>query len=453
MLVFEQLALPIPLFDLRTPTIFQTIRAEPDDFAMLHLPLAWRSSIAIQGEMDYVAQYFQTIHQKRLLDGLAARSPQFKFRYYLELPVINSLIALETGREIDDVRREQDRAAVPQVLDFFDIRFIEVQRALTDPQMLAYVQDIFPLTEVYRDDERIVYRVTHSSTSIQSVDQRAETARLYFDYGWGRMQVSAAGFGYRWATTGDSRVWLPLTRADHTITFQLLALRSTQKIQVYLNGQPLQELEVGNQWGSFGLDVPATLVRNGLNEFVFLTETMLVNATRQGIYEIGDTGVVSPVDIAVASAGHDAGSFGEIYVAGENVIESKRGYHLVAINPQTGMVEHIAMFDTFADAAESARLAQFVEQLPRGEIIAGVAIDDVSQNLQPSAIEALHSIGVESDLRWQFRAGHAFIGAKGAFPGQAIENVSGRFPANVAVGKNVARDRVAFALGEIHVVH
>jgi hypothetical protein len=30
-----------------------------------------------------------------------------------------------------------------------------------------------------------------------------------------------------------------------------------------------------------------------------------------------------------------------------------------------------------------------------------------------------------------------------------LESVDGRFPANVAVGKNVASDRVAFALAEI----
>lgn len=265
------------------------------------------------------------------------------------------------------------------------------------------------------------------------------------------MQSSSEEFGYRWATTSDSRIWLPLTRADHKITFQLLAPRSAQKIQVRLNGQPFQELNVGNQWGNIVLYVPAAIVRNGLNEFVFLTETVPINATRQDDYEVGDTGIMSPVDIAATGAGFDAGCFGEIFVAGKNVIESRRGYHLAAISPQTGVVEQVASFDTFANATESARLAQFVEQLPRGEIVAGVAIDDVSQKLQPEAIAALRQLGVETDLRFQFRGGHAFIGVKGAQPGQAIENVNGRFPANVAVGKNVAGDRVAFALAEIRI--
>ncbi len=84
-------------------------------------------------------------------------------------------------------------------------------------------------------------------------------------------------------------------------------------------------------------------------------------------------------------------------------------------------------------------------------MVAGVAIDDVSHDLTASAIQALRTLGVESDLRYQFRAGHAFIGVKGAQPGQALERVDGRFPANVAVGKNISGDRAAFALGKISI--
>ncbi len=448
---FEQMAFPLPLDDLHAPLIFQTIRAEPGDFTILDLPLGWRSSVVIQGKLDYSAQYFQAIHQKRLLGGLASRSPQFKFQYFLEAPIINSLISLETGRDIDDVRRAQDRAIALQVLSFFNIRYVEVQRTLTDPQVLAYVQDVFPLVEIYRDDLRIVYRVHSRPTSNQVVDESSEVARLYFDDGWGRVQFSSDDLAYRWATTGAARIWLPLTRADYQITLQMIAPRAGQDIQVRLNGQPLQELNVSNQWSERVLTVPAARVQEGLNELVFSTETVPVNATRQDNYRIGETGIASPVDIAATGAGFDAGRFGEVFVAGRNVIENTRGYHLVTISPQTGEVECVGAFDTFAGAAESARLAEFVEQVPSGEIVAGVAIDDVSENLQPEALAALRQLGVETDLRFQFRVGHAFIGVKGAQPGEALEKIDGRWPANVAVGKDVASQRVAFALGTIRV--
>ena len=450
LLAFEQLALPIPLTDLSAPKIFETIRSEPGDFTVMDLPLGWRDSVAILGKIDYTAQFLQTIHEKRLIGGLVSRHPTWKFQYFLELPVLNSLIALEHGQEIDDARRARDRELAPEVLRFFNVRYIAATRALTDARVFAYVRDVFPVEEIYRDDARSVYRVAPQAP-LERIDLSDETARLYFDDAWGRMQFSAEGFGFRWATRGDSRVWLPLERRAQTITFRLCGARARQALTLRVNERDVAEIMLRDAWDDYAVPIPADVLRDGLNEFVFVTETLPLAVTRQDDYAIGDTGVVAPADIVATGAGFDAGRFGEIFVAGKNVVESNRGYHLVAINPQSGAVERVAGFDTFASAEESVRLAQFVTELPRGEIVAGVAVDEVSRNLQPSAVDALRQLGGEGDLRYQFRAGHAFIGVKGAQPGEAIESVNGRFPANVAVGKNVAGDRVAFALAEIKI--
>jgi len=166
-----------------------------------------------------------------------------------------------------------------------------------------------------------------------------------------------------------------------------------------------------------------------------------------GDYTIGSTGIASPVDITVIAAGFYAGNFGRVYVAGHNYMPDGRGYHLVAINPTNGQVEQIGSFDTFADPLESARLAAFVARLPPGEIVAGAGVDDVSYRLQPAAIGALGQLGVRHVA--SFREGHAFIGVKGAQPGEALEEVNERWPANVAVGKNVHAPQVSVALGGI----
>ncbi len=449
LMFLEQMVFPVALTDLRTPAIFSAIRDEPGDFTVMDLPLGWRDSVAILGKLDYRAQFLQTIHEKRLIGGLVSRHPDFKFRYFGELPVINSLIALQNGNEIDEARRVQDQALAPEVVRFFNVRYIVATRSLTDPAVLDYALALFPLTEVYRDDECIVYRVA-TLPPLRTIHPADETARLYFDDSWGRVQWHAE-MAYRWATRGDAKIWLPLESKDQVVAFQMRGANRRQILNVRVNDQPLDSFVLTDTWTQYRVAIPATALRDGLNEIVFVTETFPINATSQDEYAIGGTGITSPVDLAVTGAGFDAGKFGEIFVAGRNIIPNKRGYHLVVVNPQTGAVERVGSFDTFADANESARLAQFIAGLPRGEIIGGVAIDDVSKNLQQSAIDALRSIGVESDLRFQFRMGHAFIGVKGATPGLALEQVDGRFPANVSVGKNVASDRAAFMLGEIKI--
>jgi len=447
LLFLEQLVVPIPLADLRVPAIFQTIGNEPGDFALLHLPLGWRGSVFVEGKQDDKAQFYQTVHHKRLLGGITSRVPRFQVQYFRELPVIRSLIALENGHEIDALRLEADRRAAPTVLYFFDIRYVEVNHTLTDPQVLAYAHAVLPLAEVYRDETRTVYRVPQ--TAVPAIDLNAETAALYFDDGWGRAQPRADGSVYRWATRADALMWLPLEQRDQTLVLRLRGTRAGQPLTLRINGHPIADWKLSDDWNDYTVHLAREVLRERLNELVFVTETRPIGVTSQDDYAIGATGIVSPVDIAAIGAGFDAGRFGEIWVAGKNVIENKRGYHLVAIQPCTGAVERVGHFDTFADVNASARLAEFIAALPEGTIVAGVAIDDVSKNLQASAVEALHSLGVESDLRFQFRMGHAFIGVKGAEAGQALEQVDGRLPANVSAGKNVASAYVAFALGGV----
>ena len=445
---FEQIAFPVVLTDLRAPDLVRAMRDEPGDFTVMDLPLGWRDSVAILGKIDYVAQFLQTYHEKRLIGGLVSRHPDFKYQYYLEQPVLNSLIALENGRTMDDALRARDRELAPDVLRFFNVRYVIATRAMTDASVLDYAREVFPLEEIYRDDTRIIFRVTNSPAKLDRINLDEEAARLYFDDAWGRVQFSPEGLAYRWSARDEATLWLPLEPGTSSVTLRLRGAYEKQTVHVMLNGQSVAEMPLSNAWANYTIPIRAPILREGVNEFVFKTDARAMTSAQDN-YAIGDTGVNSPVDISVTGAGFDAGRFGAIWVAGKNVIESKRGYHLVAINAQTGVVDRVGVFDTFADKDASARLAQFIADLPRNTIVAGVAIDDVSKNLQANAIEVLRSIGVESDLRLQFRAGHAFIGVKGAQVGQALDSVDGRLPANVSAGKNVASDRVGFAIAEI----
>src|SRR5581483_10856694 len=102
----------------------------------------------------------------------------------------------------------------------------------------------------------------------------------------------------------------------------------------------------------------------------------------------------------------------------------------------------VGAFDTNSERAESQQLVQFINSLPKGEIVAGAAIDDASHALTAQAFAALQSLGVAGDLRPQFRVGQAFVGIKGIAAGQAVEDMNAHFPANVAIGKNVTKANV-----------
>lgn len=452
LLVFEQLVLPIPLTDLRVPAALETIRQTRGDFTVLEIPLGWRGSIVMQGKTDDVAQFYQTFDHKRRLGGITSRFPAFKLRYFADAPVLGSLIALEEGRAVDDSQIAGDREQAAAVLRFFDIRFVSLNRAETSDQVLNYLRKVLPLVEVSRDETRTLYRVDLPPPPTQmKMDPGTETAQLLFDDGWGHAQEDNAGFGFRWATESNARVLLPLAAHDYDIVFRLRGARPQQKVQLRVNDANVAEWIVTDRWGEYEAHIPENVLRDGLDELIFVTETTVLDKATADDRTIGSTGVVAPVDIAATSAGFDAGKFGEIDVGGQNQIPSTRGYQIVAVNSQSGRVDAVGSFDTFADQDASRRLVEFIGALPQGEIVAGVAIDDASNALSDKAFAALQTLGVASDIRAQFRAGHAFIGIKGIAPGQAVEDMNARVPVNVVIGKNVSKDRVSIALGPFEI--
>ncbi|HEX2501572.1 MAG TPA: interleukin-like EMT inducer domain-containing protein [Methylomirabilota bacterium] len=150
-------------------------------------------------------------------------------------------------------------------------------------------------------------------------------------------------------------------------------------------------------------------------------------------HAIGTTGVRSPVDLVVVSAGQPHGDAASVRINAVEHAGNRRGYNLVALDPAGRLLDRAA-FDTFLEPDAAGRLARWIDELPAGTIVAGAAKDDASGRLDGTAHEALRTLGVVGDLRGRFRDSHAFVGVKGAPPGSALEGLGPR--------------RVALAVGE-----
>jgi hypothetical protein len=136
---------------------------------------------------------------------------------------------------------------------------------------------------------------------------------------------------------------------------------------------------------------------------------------------IGRTGVISPVDLQVMSAGMGTGDDASISVNAHQRSINQRGYNLVAIDPASGDQLWSDNFDTFASPEASGRLARAIERLPAGTIVAAAVKDEASNQLTAAAVAALRSLGGQEDIRGRYRVSHLLIGVKGAAPGTAIE--------------------------------
>jgi hypothetical protein len=412
------------------------------------------------------AQYYQSTHGKRLPSGNISRNPPFKFEYFRRLPIFDSIAKVELYEELDPSRVEQDRLLVDDLVYFFDIRYLVFQPIVpnrppycdTRPEVEEYAQQVFPVQRVYQDESGLtVYKVQQPEARTElNIDFGTQGARLYQGEGWSRDEVIGDATA-NWSDSKVARVFVPLRQlGDYQLSFRALAFSYAgapqQMMTVLVNGHELPEVfSIGPYWEEHALTLPGEYLKAGLNDV--LLESAYAASPRNVLpsqFGIGNTGVTSPVEITVNSAGLNAGDFAYITVNGQDASTHRRGYNLAVIDPGTGAVVTGAGFDTWANQYEAQDLVDFVASIPQGYIVAVAVKDDGATNLTQAAVQALRSLGAEIDLRGTEHLSHALIGVKGATPGTALE-ASGEGNSYLQVGRNPDDRTLSVAVDYVNV--
>lgn len=458
-LLFEHLAIPLPLSDMRIPDVYRTIARDEGDFTVLEIPLAWRNGYRMTGTLDQAmmfAQWYQTAHRRPILGGNTSRNPELKFQYFTEAPLIRSLISVETGHHLDETTIAHDRELAPEVLRFFGVRYVvwhsprnPHNRAALDAAR-AYIENVLPVTKFYDTTDEvgqtIAYRVNDLPPANQTIiDTHNPLVRLYLAEGWGAL----SGERLVWAQRRQARLFVRYdTSRAPTLSMRAFAPIDHQRVAVYVNGNLVGALALQSGWNKVSLNLKSETVNVGLNEIILHFDRLApvtIMPQLASTYMVARNGPQSPVNLVVQSAGNEVGDFAHIYVNGIDTAKNARGYNIVVLNEQNGAIEARAAFDTFASPNESARLAQFIAQIPTGRIVTVAVRDEASRHLTSDAVNALRTIGAREDLRGKWRWSHAIIGAKGAAPGSVWEAAFETMPAQLVLGLGVTEPKVAAA--------
>ncbi len=193
LLLFEHAGAPLPLSDFRTPAVYEGVRTRPGG-ALLEIPLAWRNGFRVTGTLHnsfMFAQAFQSVHQKRLLSGNTSRNPEFKFQYFTELPLIASLLALETGHLLPPERAASDARVAAELLRLLDAPTIVVRRLdsadprLTPEATLPYLEQLLSTSRWHESEGYVgLDAQLPPAPARYQWDATHPLARLFFAEGW-----------------------------------------------------------------------------------------------------------------------------------------------------------------------------------------------------------------------------------------------------------------------------
>ncbi len=442
--IFEHLAIPLPLTDSRVPEPYREIAAQPGDFALLQLPMGWRNGFGVFGTEDTRVEWYQSVHERPILSGNTSRNPAFKFEYFERLPLLQAIAAIEAYGQPDEATDAAARASAAELMALWNVGYVVVNPPVPDRYPYVdtwqatrdYVLNTVPVDPqpVWDADGVQVYAVQQPPVPFPyELDLGSSNTDAWRGPGWSVDETDVAGASGVWATGRETEVFLPL-RFDEPQPIQL-ALRlqpfsydgaPQQTIRAEFNGVELGQQTLADGWQEITFAVPAEATRSGLNRVMLnFGDSARPVDVLTGQATVGSTGVQSPVDVEINSGGA-AQDIAFITVTPpdgqpQDASAGRRGYNLTAIDPKNGGILDVRGFDTWANEFEAEDMAAFIEGLPDGTIVLGAARDDASRFLTDRAVGALASLGSAVDLRTSPGYGHALIGVKGAAPGTAAE--------------------------------
>ncbi len=455
--IFEHLSTPLPQSDMRVPKPYHPIAQDSNRFAVLDIPFAWRNGFRITGAYTtgfMFGQFYQTLHQKPMLQGNTSRNTDLSFQYFTEAPIISSLRVLQAGYPLREVNWWRDHDLAADVLRFFSIKYIivrpEAPSYLNHPQAtISYIETLLSVEKLHQDPSLILYQVKLPSWPTQIDLFASETlAPLYFAEGWGirptkNTEMIRFNENFRGGTPTivahrkQVRLLVPLNGEAQTfqakLRFPSQDHDETNQVWLKLNGWHSGPMTFSNTSDLITLTIPADVVQEGINDITLqFAQILSVNASD----------LIGPTlpDLTLISAGEEAGNLGYIYLNGIDVSPNQVGYNLALVTAE-GRLLKTGAFNTYATVEANQALAEFITQAPDDALIAVVAKDEASNHLTEEAVQALQAIGSRVDLRGQFRASHAFIGSK--VKGGLAEQMDSHHPVKITTAFGLVEPNVA----------
>jgi hypothetical protein len=454
-ILVEHLAVPLPTTDARIPAVYRNIGAEPGEFAIMQLPLGWRNSFGVLGSEQTNLQYFQTGHGKPIIGGNISRAPAYKMEYFSRIPLFRAITDLEMYKDVAPEVDAAARAQAASLMALYNVRYFVTTPPIpgrypyqdTWQRTEEYALDVLPIdpTPVWEADGYRVYRVNAAPVVLPfRLDLGAAGNEPHLGDGWDvRTDEQPYSATANWATADSAAVFLPMApdfvpgdNANRRYRFRLNIAplsypgAAPQTVSLRVNGRPAAPgIALTEGWQTAEVEVNGSSLRPGPNEFRLqfgrATSPREVFPDPQSRAMIGSTGVQSPVNLEVHG-------FSEAFMTatdadGETVDASvgRQGYNVAVFDRETGRLLDKRGFDTGANTFEAEALADYLNEVPAGSIVALATKWPATPHLTPAALAALQTVGSSAtslaDLQGQ---SHALVGIKGAAPGSASEAIS-----------------------------
>jgi hypothetical protein len=166
-LLFELAPAPRVLYSAEVPEVYRRVATDPRRVRVLTLPFGVRDGLGSRGNFSPATQFYQTLHEKRLIGGYISRLPMGGLEQYRRSHVTRVLMRLSEGREVP---KEMMQAALDdgrEALVSLDLAYVVIDQAAAAPELIDFATRAFGLTFLEADGSFELYRTTFGNATVE----------------------------------------------------------------------------------------------------------------------------------------------------------------------------------------------------------------------------------------------------------------------------------------------
>ncbi len=154
LILLEYLNIPVPMSETKIPGFYNQLKKDTENYAILEIP-----------DIPHFAghyMYYQTFHEKELINGYVSRSPPGAEKFMISTPIIDQLTNISTKKIVLENITNEDIIKGKSILKDYNIRYIILHEKYMNKYQINranhLLQNIFK-KQIYKEDKLIVYKV------------------------------------------------------------------------------------------------------------------------------------------------------------------------------------------------------------------------------------------------------------------------------------------------------
>jgi hypothetical protein len=173
LLLIELTPAPRTVHSARVPSVYNIIAADPRPIRILQLPVGLRDGVTSYGNHNAEYQFFQTVHEKRLIGGYLSRLPKNEIDEVRQFRLMRVLLDMSAGEHIPDERVARASLTARATVEGLNVGYVVINRSRTTEQLRSFALNALGLTHVASDGPIELYQTSLPATETGATEMGA----------------------------------------------------------------------------------------------------------------------------------------------------------------------------------------------------------------------------------------------------------------------------------------